>query len=167
MKHTLSVLVENHFGVLSRVSSLFSMRGYNIDSLCVGVTENPAISRMTVVVEGDEGVLGQIINQLNKVVEVIEVLDLTATEFVERELVFVKVGTQSPEARSQVFEIANVFKAKVSDLGEGAVTAEVTGNSGKVAAFIEMMRPFGIMELVRSGKIAISRAPKSVEVEGE
>jgi len=167
MKHTLSVLVENHFGVLSRVTSLFSMRGYNIDSLCVGVTENPAVSRMTVVVDGDEKVLGQIIHQLNKLVEVIEVLNLTQESFVERELVFVKVATKSPTERSQVFEIANVFKAKVSDLGESAVTAEVTGNSGKVAAFIEMMRPFGILELVRSGKIAIARAPKSVEVHGE
>lgn len=167
MKHILSVLVENHFGVLSRVSSLFSMRGYNIESLCVGVTENPNVSRMTVMVDGDEGVLGQIINQLNKLVEVIEVTDLTQQDFVERELVFVKVETKTPEARSRVFEIANVFKAKVSDLGESALTTEVTGNSGKVAAFIEMMRPYGITELVRTGKIAIARAPKSVEVEGE
>jgi acetolactate synthase-1/3 small subunit len=158
-KHTISVLVENHFGVLARVSGMFSSRGFNITSLCVGETENPAISRMTVVVRGDEKALGQIIQQLNKLVDVIGVTDLTQETFVERELVMVKVKAD-PKRRGEVVEISNIFRAKVNDIGADAVIVECSGAEGKVSAFIDMMRGFGILELVRTGEIAIARSAK-------
>jgi len=159
MKHTISVLVENHFGVLARVSGLFSARGYNIDSLCVGETEDATISRMTVVVRGDDRVLQQIINQLNKLIDVIDVTDLTKDVFIDRELAMIKIGAANSQ-RSEVLEVAAIFRAKVVDLGGAAMTVEVTGSEGKVSAFIDMMRPFGIQELVRTGKVAIARSPK-------
>lgn len=157
MLHTISVLVDNHFGVLARISGLFSARGYNIESLCVGTTEDPTISRMTVVVAGDENVLEQIINQLNKLVEVIEVTDLTAASHVERELVLIKLKT-SPKQRTELLEIANIFRAKVADVGPESTVVEVTGSVEKVNAFIEMIRPFGIRELSRTGTIALGRS---------
>ncbi len=158
MKHTITILVENHFGVLARVSGMFSTRGYNIDSLCVGETENPAISRMTVVVRGDDEVIHQIINQLNKLVEVIEVTDLSKESYVERELVMIKVTADG--TRREIIEIASIFRAKVIDVGSQSLIVEVTGSEGKVNAFIDMMRPFGIQELARTGEIAVMRAPK-------
>lgn len=157
VKHTISVLVENHFGVLARVSGMFSARGYNIISLCVGETEDPAISRMTVVVRGEKGELEQIIKQLNKLVEVIEVADLTSQNFVERELVIIKVGVDSAQ-RGELVELASIFRAKVVDVGPDCMTLEITGAEGKIGAFVNMVRPFGILELVRTGEIAISRA---------
>lgn len=157
MKHTISVLVENHFGVLARVSGLFSARGYNIDSLCVGETENPAVSRMTVVVRGDDRVLEQIIKQLNKLVDTIEVTDLTKENHVSRELVMVKV-TAGSKQRGEVIQIGDIFQAKVVDVSPDTVTLEMTGSQGKVTAFMDMMRSFGIKELVRTGEIAIARA---------
>jgi acetolactate synthase I/III small subunit len=158
-KHTISVLVENHFGVLARVSGLFSARGYNIISLCVGETMDPSISRMTVVVRGDDNVLFQMMQQLNKLVDVIEVSDLTASSFVERELVLVKVGANK-EQRGEVVEIANIFRANVVDVGPDSLTIEITGAEGKVSACVDMLRPYDITELVRTGEIAIERAPK-------
>lgn len=157
MAHTISVLVENQFGVLARISGLFSARGYNIDSLCVGITEDPTISRMTVVVQGDDSIVNQIINQLNKVVEVIEVFDLTKQSYVERELVMVKVST-SDRRRTELLEIVNIFRAKVCDVSSDGMSIEVTGSDEKLTAFIDMMRPFGISELVRTGKIALARS---------
>lgn len=157
MKHTISVLVENHFGVLARVSALFSARGYNIDSLCVGETENPDISRMTVVVRGDENVLTQIMKQLNKLVDVIEVQDLTKEAYVERELVMVKVAADN-KSRSDVVEITSIFRAKVVDVGKESMIVLATGAKGKVSAFVDMLRPFGILELARTGQIAIARS---------
>ncbi|HOQ32560.1 MAG TPA: acetolactate synthase small subunit [Candidatus Hydrogenedens sp.] len=154
--HTISILVENHFGVLARVSGLFSARGYNIDSLCVGETENPEISRMTVTVRGNENVLNQIIKQLNKLVDVIEVQDLTQSAFVERELVMVKVKADR-KTRAEVVEISNIFRARVVDVGTHAMIIMITGAKGKVEAFIDMMKPFGIIEVVRTGTIAIER----------
>jgi acetolactate synthase I/III small subunit len=159
-KHTITVLVENHFGVLARVSGMFSARGYNIASLCVGETEDPSVSRMTVVVSGDDRVLEQIVKQLNKIVDVIEVIDLTREDFVDRELVMLKIEVNSSR-RSEVMEIAAIFRAKVVDMGADALTVEVTGSGGKVNAFIDMMRPFGVKELVRTGRIAIARSPKA------
>ena len=159
MKHTISVLVQNQFGVLARVSGMFSARGYNINSLCVGETLDPTVSRMTVVVNGDDSVLAQIIQQLNKLVEVIEVTDLTKESFVERELVMIKVAAVGQQ-RSEVVEIANIFRAKVVDVGAASMIVQVTGAAGKIAAFIDMMRPFGIEELVRTGEIAIGRCAK-------
>lgn len=169
MKHTISILVENHFGVLARVSGLFSTRGYNIDSLCVGETEEPRISRMTVVVHGDDDVILQIINQLNKLVEVIDVLDLTTEPYVERELVLVKVSTEHGlngdrlSRRREIIELASIFRAKVVDVGATSLIVEVTGSEGKVNAFVDMMRPFHIEELVRTGEIAIARSGKDVQ----
>ncbi len=157
MKHTISVLVDNQFGVLARVSGMFSARGYNIISLCVGETESQAISRMTVTVRGDDSALAQIIRQLNKLVDVIAVEDLTSTSFVERELVMIKVRADS-KRRSEVIQVSNIFRARVVDLDAETMTVEVTGSGDKVTACIEMMRPFGIAELVRTGVIAISRA---------
>ncbi len=158
-KHTISVLVENHFGVLARVSGLFSARGYNIISLCVGETMDPAISRMTVVVRGDDQVLFQMIQQLNKLVDVIEVTDLTTSSFVERELVLIKVNA-GKEQRGEVVEIATIFRASIVDVGASSLTVEVTGAEGKINACIDMLRPYTITELVRTGEIAIHRAPK-------
>src|SRR5690606_31167813 len=127
MIHTISVLVENHFGVLARISGLFSARGYNIDSLCVGITEDPAVSRMTVVVRGDETVLNQIVKQLQKLVEVIEVFDLTKESFVERELVMIKTAA-AKSRRTEVLEIVDIFRAKVCDVSADAIVVEVTGS---------------------------------------
>lgn len=168
MKHTISILVENHFGVLARVSGLFSTRGYNIDSLCVGETLDPRISRMTVVVRGDDEVIHQIINQLNKLVEVIEVIDLTQEPHIDRELVLIKVSTSNGTgdhtvtARRDIIEIANIFRAKVVDVGTRALIVEVTGSEGKINALVDMLRPFHIEELVRTGAIAIARSPKDL-----
>ena len=159
-KHTISVLVENHFGVLARVSGMFSSRGYNINSLCVGETENAAISRMTVVVRGDDNVLVQIIQQLHKLVDVIEVSDLTAGSFIECELVMVRVAAKGRQ-RSEVVELASIFDAKVVDVGLECMTIQITGSERKVQSFIDMMNPFGIQELVRTGEIAIARTAAS------
>lgn len=157
MLHTISILVDNHFGVLARISGLFSARGYNIDSLCVGITQDPSVSRMTVVVEGDEGVLSQIVNQLNKLVEVIEVADLTSESHVERELVMIRVEIDS-KRRTELLEIANIFRAKVCDVSTTAVILEATGSKDKVNAFVDMVRPFGIDDLSRTGIIALPRS---------
>ncbi len=151
------MLVDNQFGVLARVSGMFSARGYNIISLCVGETEDPAISRMTVTVRGDDNVLAQIIQQLNKLVDVIEVEDLTNSAFVERELVMIKVAAGGKK-RGEVIELASIFRAKIADLDKDCMTVEVTGAQAKVNACIEMMRHFGIKELVRTGSIAIARS---------
>lgn len=158
-KHTISALVENHFGVLARVAGMFSARGFNIMSLCVGETEDASVSRMTVVVHGDQRALGQIIQQLNKLVDVIDVTDLTQESFVERELVMVKVAAPSKK-RAEVVELASIFRAKVVDVGNNSMILECTGAQGKVGAFIDMMRPYGIEELVRTGEIAIARSAK-------
>lgn len=158
-KHTISVLVDNHFGVLARVSGMFSTRGFNITSLCVGETENPEVSRMTVVVHADNGGIGQVIQQLNKLVEVIDVVDLTEESFVERELVMLKVNAAG-KVRGEVVELASIFRAKVVDVGTEQMIVECTGAGEKLTAFIDMMRNFGIVELVRSGEIAIARSTK-------
>jgi len=159
MKRTISVLVENHFGVLARVSGLFSARGYNIDSLCVGETEDPSISRMTVVVRGDDNVIQQIMKQLNKLVDTIKVEDLTEEDFIERELVLIKVSVNG-DRRREVIEIASIFRAKIVDVSPSSMVVEVTGSEGKVEACINMLRPLGIQELVRTGEIAIARSAK-------
>ena len=135
MRHIISILVENQFGVLARVSGLFSARGYNIDSLCVAETEDPAVSRMTVVVRGDDRVLAQIEKQLKKLVETIDVVDLTGTAHVERELVMVRVKATSRN-RSEIIEIANIFRAKVVDLSPDSIVIEATGSAGKVKALL-------------------------------
>lgn len=159
MKHTLSVLVENKSGVLSRVASLFSRRGYNIDSLAVGVTEDPEISRITLVVHGDDRVLEQVTKQLNKLVDVIKVSDFSSDDAVERELALIKVSADS-ENRAEIVQIADIFRARVIDVSPRSMVIEVTGDDGKVDAIEKLLRQFGIKEVVRTGKIAMVRGPK-------
>ena len=156
MKHIISVLVENKFGVLSRISGLFSGRGFNIDSLCVAVTHDPNISRMTIVVHGDDAVLEQVKKQLNKLINVIKVQDFTDKEYVDRELVLIKVNL-SNKSRSELMETAGIFRAKIVDVARQNITVEITGRENKINAFIELIRPFGIVEIVRTGKVAILR----------
>ncbi|MTI85670.1 MAG: acetolactate synthase small subunit [Firmicutes bacterium] len=159
MRHTLAVLVENNPGVLARVAGLFSRRGFNIDSLAVGRTDNPTVSRMTIVVEGDARVLEQVNKQLHKLVDVIKISDITADEFVDRELVLIKVSVD-PSLRGEVMQIADVFRARIVDLGKKTVTLECTGNDGKINAFEESLQSYGIKELVRTGKIAMQRGSR-------
>ncbi len=156
MKHTIAALVENHFGVLARVSGLFSARGFNIDSLTVGETEDPSVSRMTIVAHGDDRVLSQILKQLDKLIDVIRVIDLGKEEMIERELVLIKVGAE-PETRGDVIQIVNTFRAKIVDVNPSFVTVEVTGSESKIDAMLELLQPFGLLEVVRTGSIAISR----------
>jgi acetolactate synthase-1/3 small subunit len=156
MRHTISVLVENKFGVLTRVAALFSGRGYNIDTLNVGPTQDPKTSRMTIVTQGDDATLEQIVKQLNKLVDVIEVQDFREGEYVDRELVLVKV-TVSSKTRPEVMQITDIFRAKIVDVQPHNLTIEVTGNESKVEKFIELMAPFGIEQLSRTGKVAMPR----------
>ena len=156
MKHIISVLVENKFGVLARISGLFSGRGFNIDSLCVAETQDPAFSRMTIVVRGDEVILEQVKKQLNKLINVIKVQDFTNKEYIDRELVLIKVNL-SKKSRSELMEIADIFRAKIVDVAKQNITVEITGRENKINAFLELLRPFGIIEIIRTGKIAIAR----------
>ena len=160
-RHTLSVLVENTPGVLARISGLFSRRGFNIDSLAVGPTEHPEISRMTIVVNVEESPLEQVTKQLNKLVNVIKIVTLEPGTGVERELVLVKVRADS-STRGQVLEAVQLFRAKVVDVATDAVTIEATGNPDKLSAMLQVLEPFGIRELVQSGMVAISRGGRSI-----
>ncbi|AKB29911.1 Acetolactate synthase small subunit [Methanosarcina siciliae C2J] len=161
MKHTLAVLVENKSGVLTRVASLFSRRGYNIDSLAVGVTEDPDISRITIVVHGDDHVLEQVTKQLNKLIDVIKVSDIGSDDAVERELALIKVSADV-NTRSEIIQIANIFRARIVDVAPKSMTVEVTGDESKIQAIEKLLRQFGIKEMVRTGKIAMVRGPKKV-----
>jgi acetolactate synthase I/III small subunit len=156
VKHTLSVLVENKPGVLARVAGLFARRGFNIDSLAVGVTEKPEISRMTVVVDVEEHYLEQVYKQLNKLINVIKVVDLPDENSVQRELVLAKVKADS-KTRAEVIEIVEIFRGKILDVGKGTVSIEVTGPGSKLRAFEDLLRPYGLVELVRTGTIALPR----------
>jgi acetolactate synthase-1/3 small subunit len=157
MRHTISVLVANKFGVLSRVSGLFSGRGFNIDSLTVAETQDPEVSRMTIVTRGDDRIIEQITKQLNKLVDVVKVSDLTGENFIDRELVMIKVQVTA-ETRAEILGIVDIFRCKVVDVSQKAYTLEATGDAGKIQAIIEILRPLGIKELVRTGKVAIARA---------
>lgn len=156
MRHTISVLVENKFGVLTRVAGLFSGRGFNIDSLNVAPTHDPTVSRMTIVTRGDDKTVDQIVKQLDKLVDTIEVIDFREGEFVDRELVLVKVGVDST-SRAEVMQITDIFRAKIIDVQPKSLTIEVTGDESKVEKFIELMRAFGILELTRTGRVALPR----------
>lgn len=158
-KHTLSVTVENRPGVLTRVATLFRRRGYNIDSLTVGRTENPDVSRMTIVVEGDDKVIEQVNKQLHKLVEVIKIVDITQDKAVERELALIKVKAD-PAVRAEIVQIVDIFRGRIVDIGRSSLIIEVTGDEGKIDAIEESLRPFGILELVRTGKIAMVRGNK-------
>ena len=159
-KHTIAVLVENKFGVLSRVAGLFSARGYNIESLSVGETLDPSVSRMTLVVRGDAFVIEQVMKQLHKLIDVIKVSDLTDDSHVERELLLIRVNAE-PQHRAEVLRTADIFRAKVIDVTAASFTLEATGDQGKLEALIELLRPMGIQEIVRTGKVAIARGPKT------
>lgn len=156
MRHTLSVLVENKFGVLTRVSGMFSGRGFNIDSLNVGPTLDPTTSRMTIVVRGDDKVLEQVTKQLDKLVEVIDVQDFRDEQYVDRELILLRVKADST-TRAEVMQICDIFRAKIIDVQPERLSIEVTGTSGKIDKFILLMERFGIIDLTRTGKVALSR----------
>lgn len=156
MRHTISVLVENKFGVLTRVAGLFSGRGYNIDSLNVAPTHDPRFSRMTIVTRGDDATLEQIVKQLNKLINVIEVRDFRDGEYVDRELALVKVKVDS-KTRAEVMQITDIFRAKIVDVQPDTLTIEVTGDENKVEKFIELMEPFGVIDLTRTGRVAMPR----------
>jgi acetolactate synthase-1/3 small subunit len=160
-RHTLSVLVENTPGVLARISGLFSRRGFNIDSLAVGPTEHPEISRMTIVVNVEDSPLEQVTKQLNKLVNVIKIVTLEPGQGVERELVLVKVKADAV-TRGQVLEAVQLFRAKVVDVAPDAVTIEATGNADKLSAMLRVLEPFGIRELVQSGMVAVGRGSRSI-----
>lgn len=161
MQHTISVLMNNRFGVLSRVSGLFSSRGFNIESLNVAATTDPTISRMTIVTRGDDAKIEQVTKQLNKLVDVIKVIDLTEESFVDRELLLIKMNAEV-RVREEILRIVDLFRAKVVDVSHSTYTIEITGDEGKINGFLELLAPLGIKEIVRSGRIAISRGNKSI-----
>lgn len=158
MRHTISVLVENKFGVLTRIAGMFSGRGFNIDSLNVGPTVEPSTSRMTIVVRGDDTIVEQVTKQLNRLVDVIEIQDFRDDEVVERELVLicVKVDAQS---RAEVMQMCDIFRAKIIDVQHNVLAIEITGNESKIDKFLLLMSKFGINELTRTGRVALARRP--------
>ena len=156
MRHTISVLVENKFGVLSRVSGLFSGRGFNIESLSVGETIDPAISLMTIVTTGDDQIVEQITKQLNKLIDIIKVIDYVELDHVEREMVLIKVAPKKND-KTEFLKLAEIFRGRIVDSGATSFTVEITGDDKKIAAFIELIKPFGIKEFVRTGRVAIAR----------
>ncbi len=158
MEHIISVLLENRSGALSRLAGLFSGRGFNIDSLSVAPTLDPSVSMLTLVTRGDDRIIEQIVKQLNKVIDVIKVVDLNESEYVERESALIKVHTR-PEDRAEALRIADIFRAKVVDSTPTTYTIETTGDVKKVQAIIDLLQPLGIKELVRTGRIAIAREP--------
>ncbi len=161
--HTLSVLVENRAGVLSRVAGMFSRRGFNIESLAVGTCEEPDMSRITIVVNGDDTVVEQVMKQTNKLIDVIKVSDLTERESVERELALIKVAAEPGTSRAEILQIADIFRAQVVDVGTKTLVLQVAGDSEKIDALEKLLRQYGIKELVRTGKIAILRGSKTVK----
>jgi len=156
MRHTISLLVENKFGVLSRVSGLFSGRGYNIESISVGETIDPQIAQMTIVTSGDDQIIEQITKQLNKLIDIVRVIDMTELDHVEREMILMKVKPK-PDRKLEVIELTNIFRGKIIDSSEKTFTIEITGDEDKLRAFINLMKPVGIQELIRTGKVAIAR----------
>jgi acetolactate synthase-1/3 small subunit len=159
MRHTITLMVENRFGVLSRISGLFSGRGYNIESLSVGETIDPQFSQMTIVTSGDDSIVEQITKQLNKLVDVIKVTDVTEFDHVEREMILIKVAPTA-QKKTEVLNLVGIFRGRVVDSSDSTYTVEVTGDEKKVEAFINLMKPVGIKELVRTGKVAILREKK-------
>ena len=159
MQHTISILVANKFGVLARVSGLFSGRGFNIDSLTVAETQDPSVSRMTIVTRGNDQIIEQITKQLHKLIDVIKVTDLTGGDFIGRELALIKVQVTA-ETRAEILGIVDIFRCKVVDVSQKSYTLEVTGDLNKLEAIIEILRPMGIMELIRTGRVAVARAAR-------
>jgi acetolactate synthase-1/3 small subunit len=165
-RHIITLLVENRAGVLARIAALIAAKGYNIDSLTVGETMDPSISRMSLVVRGDDSVVEQAVKQLNRLIDVIRVTDLTGEEFVERELVLVKVKAK-PEAKAEVLRIADIFRAKVVDVAPASYMVELTGAEDKLNAFIELLRPYGIQEFARTGMTVMTRGSKTLSKQTE
>lgn len=159
MKHTISALVENKSGVLAHISTLFSARGFNIDSLAVGETDDPAVSRMTIVLDADERILEQVVKQLRKLIDVIKVQDLTGQNFIDRELVLVKVNA-TPTTRAEIVQIVDIFRARIVDASSKALTIEVTGDTEKIKGMLKLLREFGVKDIVRTGKVAMARGNK-------
>jgi acetolactate synthase-1/3 small subunit len=159
MKHVISVLVENKVGVLSRITGLFSGRGFNIESLAVGETESKAISRMTIVVSGDESILEQVRKQLGKVIDTIKVIDFADTNYVERNLMLIKVSAV-PGKRGDIIELVDVFRGKIIDVGQKDMVIEISGPEDRLEAVLDLLRPCGIKEVARTGRIAMNRGPK-------
>jgi acetolactate synthase-1/3 small subunit len=159
LKTTLSLLVDNKPGVLSRISGLFSGRGFNIESLCVAETTEPGISRVTLVTDGDTAILEQIKKQLNKLIDIIKVIDFRTTSFVQRELALIKVKAK-PEFRAEILRMVDIFRSRVVDVSAEHYIIEVTGDEGKIAAFLELLKPMGIKEIARTGAIALGREKK-------
>ncbi|HBT46460.1 MAG TPA: acetolactate synthase small subunit [Peptococcaceae bacterium] len=166
MKHTLAVLVENKPGVLTRVAGLFARRGYNIESLAVGPTENPSVSRMTIVVEGDDHTIEQVCKQLHKLIDVIKLSDITQDPHVGRELVLIKVNAE-PHVRGEIMQIVEVFRARIVDIARDSLIVEATGDEDKINAIEAALRPFGIRELARTGKIALVRGSRGKVLEAD
>jgi acetolactate synthase-1/3 small subunit len=156
MRHILSVLVENKFGVLTRVTGLFSGRGFNIDTLNVAPTHNPNTSRMTIVVVGDDKVLDQVVKQLNRLVDVIEIHDFKRGEYVDRELILIKVKVNKT-SRAEIMQMCDIFRAKIVDVQSKNMSIEITGDGGKIDKFIALMDNFGILDIVRTGRVALAR----------
>ena len=156
MKHTISALVENKFGVLTHIAGLFSARGFNIDSLAVGATEDPKISRMTIVVDADDRTLEQVKKQLNKVIDVISVHDITKNDFIDRDLMLIKVAINKSN-RSKIIKIAKTLGAKVAHAGDKSICLEVVGTLDKIESAIKLLKPFGVKEVVRTGRIAMTK----------
>jgi acetolactate synthase I/III small subunit len=159
MRHVISLMVENEFGVLARVAGLFSGRGFNIESLCVAETLDPGVSAMTIVTRGDDQIIEQVLKQLNKLISVIKVVDLIDTDFVEREMVLVKVSATSA-TREELLRVVDIFRGKVIDVGLKTYTLEVTGDEKKINAILTLLKPLGIKELVRTGQVAVVRGSK-------
>jgi acetolactate synthase-1/3 small subunit len=155
-QHTISILVENRFGAFHRIAGMFAAKGYNIDSLTVGPTEEPELSRMTIVTRGDDQIIEQIVKQLNKLIDTLRVVDLTFEPFVERELVLVKVQSTT-STRAEIMQVSDIFRAKVVDISPKTLTLEATGSQQKVDAIINMLKPFGIKEMARTGRVALKR----------
>ncbi|OOP57943.1 MAG: acetolactate synthase small subunit [Candidatus Brocadia carolinensis] len=159
MRHVISLLVENKVGVLARITGLISGRGFNIDSLAVGETDNPALSRMTIVVRGDDAILEQVRKQLGKIIDIIKVIDFSSEEFVERDLMLLKVNVPAGK-RGEIIEIVEIFRGKIIDVSQKDLVIELAGAEDKLEAMVNLMRPYGIKELVRTGSIAIGRGTK-------
>ena len=166
MKHTISILVENKFGVLARISGLFSARGFNISSLAVGETEDPTVSRMTIVVEGDDKTLEQIKKQSNKLIDVIKVIDYKEGDFIDRELILVKVSV-SLKTKREILEAIEAVGARIEYAGEKSLCVEASGDRAKIKTLLELLRPFGILEVVRTGRIAMDTTDKGLKADGK
>jgi acetolactate synthase I/III small subunit len=166
MRHTISILVENEFGVLARVAGMFSGRGYNIESLSVAETMDPTVSRITLVTRGEDQVLEQIEKQLNKLIAVIKVIDFTDTAHVERELVLIKVAADE-RSRGEIVNIVDIFRGKIIDVSRRSYVIEVTGAEDKIDALIELLKPIGIKEIVRTGRVAMFRGTRLLTVDGK